>query len=349
MITNFLKIEYAILRLKSFMFAFVSILCALPIYATSAPLEPFVVTKPDTLSIQNSKDNSVITILSNMQNSVLNKDYQIYFVQQDANGYSNTYQYRHLGSNKQNYANLLYLEGAPKEIILHKDTVSYFQSESEPFSLAINHIIEAFPDVVYYDFSKLNQYYDFVLLGKARTANHSSQLVRIIPKDKDRYNYVLWIDDESNLPLRIDLLNLNSKIIKQMKVLAVDLNFDQTKFKNYIENRDYPILIPLDKDKQQQLDSWQVNWLPKGFKEIAAYNFDFEQSTIGTRMFSDGIFSFAVNVSESSSIDKSTHVATQGERTIHSVNRNNMNIVIIGDLPPETIERIANGINIKSP
>ncbi|WP_392553238.1 MucB/RseB C-terminal domain-containing protein [Orbus wheelerorum] len=346
MIINFFKIDRIVLCLKHIKTVFIVILCALSFYAFPASINKEVGKEPTSTSTKKPSADSVITILSNMKNAVLNSDYQIYFVQQEANGYSSTFQYRHLGVNNQNYANLLYLEGAPKEIILNKDTVSYFQPESESFSLAINHIIEAFPDIVYNDFNKLNQYYDFVLLGKARTANRSSQLVRVIPKDKDRYNYVLWIDDKNNLPLRIDLLDLNSKIIKQMKVLATNLDFDKNSFKNYIEDRDYPIIVPIDKDKQQ-INSWQVNWLPRGFKEISTYNLDFEKSNIDTRIFSDGIFSFTVNVSKSSSNDKSAHVATQGERTIYSVNMDNMNIVIIGDLPPETIERIADSINIK--
>lgn len=346
--TNLFKKKYIALCVKYIKVTFITILCTFPFYTFSASLNQELGEYSSLELAQKPADESVLTILSKMTDAILNTDYQLYFIQQEANGYSSTFQYQHLGLNNQNYANLLYLEGAPKEIILHKGTVSYFQPESESFSLAIPHIIDVFPDIVYSDFNKLNQYYDFVLLGKARTANHSSQLVRIIPKDKDRYNYVLWIDDKSKLPLRIDLLDLNSKIIKQMKVLAIESDFDKNSFKNYIEDRDYPILVPSNKDKQQ-IDSWQVDWLPKGFKEISAYNFDFEKSNIDTRMFSDGIFSFTINVSKGSSTDNSAHVVTQGERTIYSINVNNMDIVIIGDLPPETIEHIAKSINIKLP
>lgn len=67
---------------------------------------------------------------------------------------------------------------------------------------------------------------------------------------------------------------------------------------------------------------------------------------IDTKLFSDGIFSFTVNVSELSNND-ATHVVTQGARTVYSTNLNNMNIVIIGDLPFETIERIAQSIKTK--
>lgn len=302
--------------------------------------------KEPTTNVASADNSAIIAILDKMQHSVLNTDYQIYFVLGDTNDYAAIFQYTYLASHGQNYAQLLYLEGAPKEIILHNKTVSYFQPESVSFSFSASRILEAFPDVIYNDFNKLSKYYDFVLLGKARTANQDCQLIRIIPKDKDRYNYVLWIDDESHLPLRIDLLDFNSKIIKQMKVLDIDFDFDKAAFKKDIEQRNYPIFFPIDKE-DNDLNSWSVNWLPAGFKESASYNINYDKSTIDTRLFSDGIFSFSVNVSAPSSSEKTATVLTQGARTVYSANINNMNVVIIGNIPLETIERVAHSIKSK--
>ncbi|WP_392560258.1 MucB/RseB C-terminal domain-containing protein [Orbus mooreae] len=293
-----------------------------------------------------SANDSPISILYNMQDAVLHSDYQIYYVVEESAEDSRTLRYRHLNINDNSYAQLLYLEGSAKEIILYADTVSYFQPESASFSFPTKRIIEAFPDVIYSNFNELSKYYDFVLLGKARTANRNSKLIRIVPKDKDRYNYVVWIDDESHLPLRIDLLDLETNIIRQQKVLSVDMNFDKQKFKNNLESRNYPILFPAN-SKNKDFNSWQVNWLPNGFTESAAYNVNYEQLTIDTRLFSDGIFSFTVNVSEASSPEKTTHIVTQGIKTIYSTNLNNMNVVIIGNIPLDTIEKIAKNISNK--
>ncbi|WP_170143346.1 MucB/RseB C-terminal domain-containing protein [Orbus hercynius] len=307
----------------------------------------FATTK-DKVPVTNAAltDDSVIAILNNMQHAVLNTDYQIYFVLGDNNDYATTFQYTYMTANKQNYAQLLYLEGAAKEIILHNNTVSYFQPESVSFSFPASRILEAFPDVIYNDFKKLSKYYDFILLGKARTADEDCQLIRIIPKDKDRYNYVIWIDDKSHLPLRIDLLDFNSKIIKQMKVLDINFAFDKTAFKKDIEQRNYPIFFPLDKE-ESALDSWSVKWLPAGFEESASYNINYEKSTIDTRLFSDGIFSFSVNVSAPASLDKKAIASIQSDRTVYSANIDNKNVVIIGNIPLETIERIAHSIKSK--
>lgn len=343
MINNLFKIQHSPIFLKQLKISLVAFLFMLSFGISTSSAKDIAETET-AISSQSSVDDSSLAILTDMQHAVLYDDYQIYFVVDESTDDFYTLRYRHLGEGSGNYAQLLYLEGSGKEIILYNNTVSYFQPESASFSFPTKRIIEVFPEVIYADFKKLSQYYDFVLLGKARVADRTSKLIRIIPKDKDRYNYVIWIDEKSHLPLRIDLLDLESNIIRQLKVVSVDLNFDKQALKSGIESRDYPILFPSNSEKQT-FNSWQVNWLPAGFTEKAAYNIDFEQSLIDTRLFSDGVFSFTVNVSEASSSENSNSVVSQGIKTIYSANIDKMNVVIIGNIPVDTIEKIARNIS----
>ncbi|MDF7667215.1 MucB/RseB C-terminal domain-containing protein [Orbaceae bacterium ESL0727] len=305
--------------------------------------------------------DDAINLLNKMNNAVQTQNYQINFITQDKNQYVTTFEYSHIGAttpeslihrnsnvkNNDAAAHLLYLEGPAKEIILHHNITSYFQPDSASFSITSPRIVEAFPDVIYNDFKQLANTYDFILLGKTRTANRSVQLIRIIAKDKDRYNYVVWIDDETYLPLRIDLIDLNNELLQQMKVVEFNQNFDKKKLLNYIDNRTYPILLAIEK-KNNNLDEWQLTWLPTGFKEIAAYNISFYNSDIATKLFSDGVFSFTVNISDEQTTP-TNQLIQQGGRTIFSTNLNKKNIIIIGNLPLTTIERIAQNITEKSP
>ena len=292
--------------------------------------------------------SEALNLLNKMGKAVQTSDYQIHFVSQDKEQFASTFEYNHLGAAKKENisAQLLYLEGPAKEIILHNNTTSYFQPDNPSFSIASSRITEAFPDVIYNDFNSLVSIYDFILLGKTRTANRGAQLVKIIAKDKDRYSYVIWIDDETYLPLRIDLINDDNDIVNQFKVVDIDTNFDAQKFKNYIGNQSYPILLSIEKENNL-LDAWRLAWLPKGFKEIAAYNVNFYSSDIATKLFSDGVFSFTVNVSLEQA-SQSNQLIQQGGRTIFSTNLGNKNIIIIGNLPEATIERIAQNIVEKS-
>ncbi len=292
--------------------------------------------------------DAAIELLSKMNQAVQTQNYRMYFLTQEKDQYVTTYEYSHLGSQQNDrYAHLLYLEGPAKEIILHNGVTSYFQPDSTSFSISSSRITEAFPDVIYNNFNELSDSYDFVLIGKTRTANRTAQLVRIVAKDKDRYSYVIWIDDETHLPIRIDLTDLNNELVQQIKVIELDSNFDKKKMKDYINTRNYPILLAIEK-QDDELDNWHLLWLPKGFKEIAAYNVSFYSDDIATKLYSDGVFSFTVNISDEN-IKQSDEVIQQGARTIFSTHVANKNVVIIGNLPLTTIEQIARNIAEKPP
>lgn len=296
------------------------------------------------LSVFAADTDKAVNLLNKMSKSVQTNSYQIHFLSQDKDQYVTTFEYSHLGAlqKEEVKAQLLYLEGPAKEIILHNNITSYFQPDSASFSITSPRITEAFPDVIYNDFTKLTDVYEFVKLGKTRTANRSVQLIKMIAKDKDRYSYIIWIDDKNFLPIRIDLLDQDGEIINQFKVVDIDEDFDQKKMKDYIDSRTYPILLSIEK-QNNMLDAWRLAWLPKGFKEVAAYNVNFYNSDIATKLFSDGVFSFTVNVSSDSS-NQSNQLIQQGGRTIFSTNIGNKNIIIIGNLPKTTIERIAQNI-----
>lgn len=302
----------------------------------------FLVFLPSLVFAEDAND--VLLLLNKMNKAVQTRSYRINFISQDKNQYVTTFEYSHLGAAKKENINahLLYLEGPAKEIILHKSVTSYFQPDSPSFSIASSRIIEAFPDVIYNDFAQLTSIYDFALLGNTRTANRSVQLVKIVAKDKDRYSYVIWIDVETYLPMRIDLLDQNNEIISQLKVIQLDMNFNKKKMTDYINHRTYPILLSIEKQNSALVD-WRLAWLPNGFKEIAAYNVNFYDSDIATKLFSDGVFSFTVNVSPEET-KQSNQFIQQGGRTIFSTNFANKNIIIIGNLPLVTIERIAQNI-----
>ncbi|NUF26534.1 sigma E regulatory protein, MucB/RseB [Gilliamella bombicola] len=295
-------------------------------------------------SIYADDTNDALALLNKMNHAAQTQDYRIHFLSQDKDQYATTFEYSHLGATSKEAVNacLRYLEGPDKEIILHKGITSYFQPDSPSFSITSSRIIEVFPDVIYNNFNDLKDIYDFIILGKARTANRSAQLVKIVAKEKDRYSYVIWIDDETYLPIRVDLLDQNNDIISQLKVIQLDDKFDKKQIISYINGRTYPILLSIEK-QNNLLDQWRLAWLPQGFKEIAAYNLNFYSSDIATKLYSDGVFSFTVNIS-SEQAKQSNQIIQQGGQTIYSTNLGHKNIIVIGNLPRTTVERIAQNI-----
>ncbi|MDN6228153.1 MAG: MucB/RseB C-terminal domain-containing protein, partial [Enterobacterales bacterium] len=68
---------------------------------------------------------------------------------------------------------------------------------------------------------------------------------------------------------------------------------------------------------------------------------------VESRLYSDGLFSFSVNISSAAAgAAVSEQFLRQGRRTIHTETRNNTDITVVGELPPSTAKRVANSITL---
>ena len=105
------------------------------------------------------------------------------------------------------------LNGAGLEMIRIDDQVTYFEPQSEPYSLTTDSIAGPIPEVLFKDINRLSAHYDFVLGGKGRIAGRPAQLVRIESKNDDKYNYWIWIDTESSLLLKAAYVSLTVVMI----------------------------------------------------------------------------------------------------------------------------------------
>lgn len=284
--------------------------------------------------------------LNSMSQAVKQKNYEIIFINSSIDSNTNlTFQYKHLNQNGKPYAQLLSLEGMLKEIILKDHQVSYKQQDRDSFTINSSRIIEVFPDIVLNDFKLLSQYYDYFLIGKARVANRSAQLIRILAKDRDRNSYVLWLDDDTSIPLRIDLYDEQNILLKQFKVIKLTELTNKQSFLNYLQNLDnYPVLV--SQNKITYSDDFKLTYIPDGFVRQSQTHIDYGNTNISSQLYSDGVFSFSVNLSKAHKNLK-TYSLQKDSQIIFTTNIGNKEVTIIGDLPLKTIKRIAQNINIK--
>lgn len=298
---------------------------------------------------QTSENNLKLTpkaLFSNMQKAIISSNYSLNFYTEDgllSLNDTNTFLYEHVNNINNEQARLVNLEGIPKEIILNKNAVSYFQNDVPPFSLSSRYIVDIFPDILFSDYTKLNKYYNFELIGKARVANKMTQIIQISSKQNVSYSYLLWIDESSYLPLRIDLLDAHSKIIYQFKVIQLSTDINPEALKQHISKLEFPPSISKDTSVDKSTIKWKTNWLPEGFKEIASSNIYYSVSELDSKLYSDGVFSFYITVSDKT--ENSKEISMEGATSIYSTDAHDKNIVIIGSLPLFTLIKIVDNLS----
>jgi len=227
--------------------------------------------------------------------------------------------------------------------------ISYFEPGLDPFSLPGNPIIDALPALMFADFSRLGEAYDFIPVGRSRMADQMCEVVRIVSRDGTRYSYVVWLDVDTKLPLRIDLLDRDGETLEQFRVISFAVDEGVRNLMQGLEKANLPPSLSVPAGDKVEL-SWQPGWLPAGMKLISQSRRDIPSmnKTVESRLYSDGLFSFAINITPA---DKSSSVQAlrTGRRTVQTEVRNNSEITVVGELPPATAKRIADSIDSGSP
>ncbi|MGL4858272.1 MAG: sigma-E factor regulatory protein RseB [Enterobacteriaceae bacterium] len=299
-----------------------------------------------------SEQESAEQILQDMGTASRTQDYQLSFITINKTGVE-ILRYTHVVQGQLVLARLLQLDGPRREITQRGDQITFFETGLEPFTLTGKHIVDAMPGVVFADFAQLSRYYDFMRVGQMRVADRDCDVIRIIAKDGTRYSYVIWVDEQSKLLLRAELLDTDGETLEQFRVVSFSLgqNVSNT-LASLLQNK--PTAAPVYNDQVQEEFAWNLTWLPKGFKEISHQLRILPgiEQPVQSRLYSDGLFSFSVNVLDNVQKNRGNVVPKapeqaplrEGRRTIFSAHPANREITVIGELPVTTAKRIAGGI-----
>lgn len=285
-------------------------------------------------------------ILQQMSSASRSLNYELAYISISKQGIESL-RYRHAVIDKQPLGQLLHMDGPRREVLQRGGGISYFEPGLEPFTLSGDHIVDVLPSIVYADFTYLAKYYDFISVGQTRIADRSSEVFRVVARDGSRYSYVIWMDADTKLPLRVDLLDRDGETLEQYRVISFVVGEQVKKVMQGLLKANLPPLLSLPAAENIQL-SWNTGWLPAGVNEVARSRRKLPnvEEPVESRLYSDGLFSFSVNVTRSGS-STGQQFYRQGRRTIQTEVRNGNEITVVGELPPSTVKRIADSISFK--
>jgi sigma-E factor negative regulatory protein RseB len=257
--------------------------------------------------------------------------------------------YRHARAEDQQFAHLVYLSGPVREVIRRGDEVSYIEPGVEPFTIESGNMVAPTIPLLDSDIDELSEFYDFIQIGRAREAGTACQVLRVTPKDGQRYSYVLWVDENTKLPLRADLVDRDGEVLEQYRTISYSVNDKISQLLSGLNDVKLPEVLSLPQGELQE-SFWTVGWKPNGFeaKELNRYRMINTERMVESQMYSDGLFSFSVYISESDNLSLKGQLVRKGRRTLHSHVRGDLEISVIGDIPPETAKRIAQSITFES-
>lgn len=334
------------MKLKLFFRVFVSALFIVSSHFVFAVEGDVPVDVNDT-HIEKQKALTAIEYLQLMQKSYKELNYELRYLNSLQNQVEPK-QLIHGVIDDQEIAYFCYLNGAMRESLQFAGKISYFEQGLQAYSLQATHDRSVFANIANFDFVDGQSGYEYIILGKGRIAGKESIAIRMASKDEYRHSYIIWLDVNSYLPLRLDTLNKSNLILEQ--VIAVSLHITE-KINPWLEKlsrQQLPQLLHIPQASEQQAPQWQINWLPTGFKVVKNNQHKlvmYKNEPVSYIMLTDGIVSVSIYISAKKiTLDEKQKIIQRGATVLYTYQNNDIEVNVVGDIPVVTAKRLIESV-----
>jgi sigma-E factor negative regulatory protein RseB len=241
------------------------------------------------------------------------------------------------------------LNGEARKIVRHNNEVISIYPERKLVTVSQMGDKPGLHPILPENLDRLGKYYTLQQLGDERIAGRTTSVLNVKPKDAFRYGYKYWLDSDTGVLLKCDLLDENNDIVEQMMYTSFNKDSAAPPSAFNIPLLEGYTRQTLDKSRGRPVDTgWRVTNMPQGFM--------LTQSTVRNDggngslhlMFSDGLASVSVFIEP---VDSSAHrldgASNMGALNAYGTQSNGSQITVMGEVPQATLARIAESMERK--
>ena len=201
---------------------------------------------------------------------------------------------------------------------------------------------------------ELDEFYSLEQAGEERVAGRQAKVIAVSPRDEYRYGYRLWIDRESNMPLKSQLIGddigmpleeirfTEIDMPEQLPPAAVMTALDTTGF-TWVRQSERQRASATG-ELPSQLRHWVAEDTPAGFM-LTKDKVEYTDMSTGPRVhhvYSDGLATVSVFIDAAvAAAEQAEGLSMMGAANAYSVVREGMLVTAMGEVPPQTVERFA--------
>ncbi len=248
------------------------------------------------------------------------------------------------------------LNGEPREIILNKDKVWCYIPDQNMVVHDYRQVTESgFLRILPDDLNQLRKNYRFEEDGEERIADRMAIMIKVTPDDIWRYGYILWVDKQSGLLLRSDLVSQDGEVIERYLFADIEIN-------GFISDAR---LAPVSAAEKLQLfgnsepmpessesSDWSVTELPDGYQ---LNNHIRRMSPMGKGeiehfVYSDGLSSLSVFIKEASQEPEGEMTGLSRMGAVHAwrTRIGHHLVTVMGEVPAKTVQAVARGVRLNT-
>ncbi|WP_373507114.1 MucB/RseB C-terminal domain-containing protein [Thiocapsa sp.] len=188
---------------------------------------------------------------------------------------------------------------------------------------------------------QLVDHYGIEIQGRARVAGRDTEVVGIIPRDDLRYGYRFYVDRETSLPLKSDLIDRNGVSLEQLMFTAITVDAGAPAVPS-------PSLVAgvRSAPAARVEGRWRFDEPPPGFQLVSQGVMDHPSgAAVEHFLFTDRLSAYSVYIEADTrdGLTGSTHIGA-----VHAAGRqvDGYQITAVGEVPSATVEAAVLGARL---
>ena len=249
---------------------------------------------------------------------------------------------------------LLSLAGSPREIIRDNDLLTCILPDASAVVVEKSRPKEYLPTGLHKITQSLKQYYRFSVIGDDRMAGRDAKIIQVQPRDPYRYGYGLWIDRQTDMLLKSDLLDEAGDAVEQVMFTNISIgeDIDSSQLKPTIDANGFKWFRE-DKTNDRAKESksgWYVDKLPDGFKMgmKKKHAMPMDEMPLEHLMYTDGLSSVSVFIEK---IEKGKPMleglSNMGAVNAYGTEVDGHHITVVGEVPKSAVKMIGDHVRYK--
>lgn len=295
-----------------------------------------------------SSEGSIYTLLGRASQAVRSENYRGILVYL-REGQLDTLRVIHRMNDGLEQERLVSLTGQPREVIRRGGVVTSILPNNKVVLISRRKRESLLGSVAQFSAERMRAHYRVTDMGERRLSDRTGRLVRIEPLDDYRYGYRMLIDQQTSLPLKLDVVSGNN-VLEQLMFTQIEFPKDivDSEFEPGYDINGFRVVkhqaIEVE-DKPVPGDAWQPTNLPPGF-ELAEDGVRqvTENDYVRQMLFTDGVATVSAFVAPAG-----LRKPLEGATTMGAVNAfghvvGDTQITVVGEVPAATVKQIARNL-----
>jgi sigma-E factor negative regulatory protein RseB len=245
------------------------------------------------------------------------------------------------------------LDGAGPEIVRQQDRVQCILPDRQVVLLEQTRDASPLVATLPIYSEQLEANYNLASYQKGQVALRPTQVVGIKPKDQLRYGYVLWLDQESALPLKSQVRDENGEVVEQILFTEFEIldSIPESAVASTIDTEGFTWFRPPAPSQGSTNDvAWRAMLVPGGFELSVAMRSSIAGSEYPVEhlVYTDGLATVSIFIEDpNTETEVGEGFFRLGSTNAYSLTLRGRKVTAIGEVPRETVQVIATSVEAR--